>query len=77
MGFYIYAWLDDANPRLQIIDAQSGSICVSWSYRGVAKNGVNKNRDTDKNEIKRLFRDLILLTCQQEMNNSRIFKAGL
>lgn len=72
MGYYIYAWLDKANPQLQIVDAASGSISVSWSYQGTGGNAL-----TDENEIKRLFRDLILLTCKQEINNSRVFTAAV
>jgi hypothetical protein len=70
MGYYIYAWLEDANPQLQIVDAQSGAVCISWSYQDSDSGGLG-----DRKEIKNLFRDLLLLTCKQELNNSRIFKA--
>ena len=67
MGYYIYAWLESGNPQLQIIEAESKSICLSWSYQATDANH-------DKKEIQRLFRDLLLLTCKQEMGNYRIFE---
>ncbi|MEN8132337.1 MAG: hypothetical protein ABFS45_19590 [Pseudomonadota bacterium] len=67
MGYYIYAWLENGNPQLQIIEAESKSICLSWSYQATDANYDNK-------EIQRLFRDLLLLTCKQEMGNYRIFE---
>jgi len=70
MGYYIYAWLENGNPQLQIVDTQSESVCVTWSYQDPDHVGLG-----DKKEIQRLFRDLLLLTCKQEMNNCRIFKA--
>ena len=70
MGYYIYAWLKDGNPQLQIVDAQSKSVCVTWSYADPASGEL-----CDKKEIQRLFKDLLLLTCRQEMKNCRIFKA--
>ncbi len=67
MSYYIYAWLENGNPQLQIVESQSNSICLSWSYKAADTN-------YDKKEIQRLFRDLILLTCKQEMKNYRIFE---
>lgn len=68
MGYYIYAWFEDYNPQLQIIDAQSGSVCVNWRYHDRKQGFLS-----DKKELQRLFRDLLLLTCKQEMNNCRLF----
>ncbi len=70
MGYYIYAWLEKGNPQLQIVDAQSESVCVTWSFQG-----PDGRESGDKKEIQRLFRDLLLLTCKQEQNNCRIFQA--
>ena len=70
MSYHINAWLENGDPQLQIIDAQSKSVCMSWSY--TAKRG---STGKDKNEIQTLFRELLLLTCKQEMSNSRVFKA--
>ena len=69
MGYYIYAWLENGNPQLQIIEAESKSICLSWSYQAT-------NANYDSKEIQRLFRDLLLLTCKQEMGNYRIFEVN-
>ena len=70
MGYYIYAWLENGNPQLQIVDAQSKSVCVSWSY-----HALDDAKTDDKKEIQSLFRDLLLLTYKQEMSNYRIFEA--
>ncbi len=71
MSFQIYAWLDNGQPRLQIIETQSGAIHLSWRYKDDA--GEN-NKPKDKKEIQRLFKDLILLTCKQEIKNCRLFE---
>jgi hypothetical protein len=69
MSYYINAWLENGDPRLQIIDAQSKSVCVSWDYLA-PKNAENK----DKNEIQRLFKELLMLTCKHKVTNARIFE---
>lgn len=63
MGYYIYAWLDHGNPRLRVVDARTGSICLCWDY-----HSAKKRMSSDKKEIQRLFRDLLLLTCRQEQS---------
>ena len=68
MGYYIYAWLERGEPRLRVTDAQTGSICLRWDYH---KSG--RLEFSDKKEIQRLFRDLLLLTCRQECQNVRFF----
>lgn len=70
MGYYIYAWLEKGRPQLQIVDVETESICVTWSYHD--KTDWDHK---DKKEIQRLFRDLLLLTCKQELNNCRVFGA--
>ncbi len=72
MGYIIYAWLENGNPRLQIVDAQSQAVRVSWEYHNQGEGMPN-----DKKEIQRLFRDLLLLSCEQEVEHCRIFGAGL
>jgi len=67
MSYYIYAWLESGIPQLQIIESQSKSICLSWSYQATDDN-------YDKKEIHWLFKDLLLLTCKQKMDNYRIFE---
>lgn len=70
MSFHINAWLENGEPQLQIIDAQSRNVCMSWSYK--PKSGTDQS---NKNEIQKLFRELLLLTCKQEMSNCRVFTA--
>jgi hypothetical protein len=68
MGFYIYAWLEQGNPRLRVVDAATGRVCLRWDY-----HGADRPKSSDKKEIQRLFRDLLLLTCRQETHNVRFF----
>lgn len=68
MGYYIYAWLEHGDPRLRVIDAQTGSTCLRWDYHDSGPSNPN-----DKKEIQRLFRELLLLTCRQESRNIRFF----
>ncbi|MCI0653371.1 MAG: hypothetical protein L0Y39_02675 [Methylococcaceae bacterium] len=68
MGYYIYAWLEQGDPRLRVVDAQTGSICLRWDY-----HNSDRLKLSDKKEIQRLFRDLLLLTCKQENQNIRFF----
>lgn len=68
MGYYIYAWLEHGDPRLRVVDVQTGSICLRWDYRS-----SDRLTSSDKKEIQRLFRDLLLLTCRQESRNIRSF----
>lgn len=68
MGYYIYAWLEHGDPRLRVVDVQTGSICLRWDYRN-----SDRLKSSDKKEIQRLFRDLLLLTCRQENQNIRCF----
>lgn len=70
MSYYINAWLENGDPQLEIIDSRTRTVCMSWSYQ--AGNLVDS---TDRNEIKRLFRDLVLLTCKQQADNLRVFSA--
>ncbi|MGR9106954.1 MAG: hypothetical protein ACU843_08500 [Gammaproteobacteria bacterium] len=71
MGYYIYAWLERGSPRLRVVDAQSGSVCLRWDYRS-----SGRLKSSDQKEIQRLFRDLLLLTCRQSASDVRLFKIG-
>ena len=71
MSYHINAWLEDGDPRLEIVDAHSKSVCMSWSYKSRA--GLERK---DKAEIQRLFRELILLTCKQMITNCRVFETS-
>ncbi len=68
MGYYIYTWFDNGNPQIQVVEAQSKKVCLSWSYQA-----PEKGNKYDKKEIQRLFKDLLLLTCKQKMENYRVF----
>ncbi len=70
MSFHIYAWLENGNPRLKVIEPKSGTTYLSWCYQDTHEG----KKSADKKEIQRLFKDLLLLTCKQEMKNCRLFK---
>jgi len=65
MGYYLYAWIENGKPHLQLIEAQSKSLCLDWSYQ--------ETDNYDDKEVQRLFKDLLLLTCKQKMGNYRVF----
>lgn len=65
MSYYINAWLENGQPQLEIIDAQSKAVSVAWSYET-----KRNNKAQAKQEIQRLFRELLLLTCKQDLASS-------
>jgi hypothetical protein len=73
MGYHIYAWLEEGNPNLEIVDAESRDVCVKWSYSETAGAANDSGVQYDKKEIQKLFQQLLLLTCKQELSNCRVF----
>ena len=71
MGYQIEAFLEDGKPALRIYDAMSHKLYLSWNYIEQHESGNQHS----PNELKRLFRELILLTCKQDIHNVRIFNA--
>ena len=67
MGYQIEAYLDNGKPALKIYDQDKHNLCLFWAYSG--DHSSNK-------EIKQLFRELILLTCKQDLHNVRVFNLG-
>lgn len=68
MGWQIYASLDHGTPTLKIIDPEDHRTVLDWHYQG-----QDDTRTFDCHEIKSLFQQLILLTCQQQAKNNRCF----
>lgn len=67
MTWNIDAWLDqDGTPHLRIIDAEQQCVRLDWQYQD--RQGSN-----DRKQLKQLFRQLLLLTCQQDFENLRLF----
>ncbi len=64
MGYYIYASLDEGKPCLQVVDAESRQTCLSWHCD--CAPGLDEKRASE--EMHRLFRKLLLLSCQQELS---------
>ena len=67
MGYQIEAFLDEGKPALKIYDVSKKSLCLSWTFHG------DNDESSSRHEIQRLFRDLLLLTCKQDMHNVRVF----
>lgn len=68
MSWHIYAWLEAGRPRLQVTEAQTESPVLDWTCRSAG------DAQGDDRELKRLFRELILLSCKQEAANVRLFE---
>ena len=68
MSFHINACLVDGIPRLELFDSQTGDCRLQWQY-----NPDSPDHDAGGAEVQRLFHQLILLTCQQETANVRVF----
>lgn len=67
MGYKIEAFLQGGKPSLKIYDIKNQDLCLSWTYC------ANNNQKCSNSEIQRLFRELILLTCKQDIHNVRVF----
>ncbi len=67
MGYQIEAYLDRGRPVLKIYDATEKALCLNWTYQGEIAQGEMAS------EIHRLFRELLLLTCKQDLHNVRVF----
>lgn len=62
MSYDIEAWLDqDGAPRLQIIDADSGSVRLAWRSASRARSDAR---------LKGLFRELLLLSALQRLDDT-------
>ncbi|MBU2865072.1 hypothetical protein QWZ13_14645 [Reinekea marina] len=72
MSYHINAWLENGVPQLQVIDAQTKRVCMNWSYQSESEPS-----EQQKHEIQRLFRELLLLTCKQDIANCRVFRVGV
>lgn len=67
MGYQIEAYIEDGKPSLKIYDIKQQSLCLSWTYSSVPEE------QRSQKEVHRLFRDLLLLTCKQDIHNVRVF----
>ena len=71
MGYQIEAFLDAGRPALKIYDIDKNALCLSWCYQGECEDPESQN------EIQRLFRELLLLTCKQDLHNVRVFNLSM
>jgi len=67
MGYYIYASLDEGRPRLKVIDSDSQRTRLDWSCH--CRPGLDE-RETAQ-ELHRLFSKLLLLSCQQRLQDEQ------
>ncbi len=67
MGYQIEAYLDNGKPTLKIYDIKRQALCLSWTY------AKSLDATASECEVHRLFRELLLLTCKQDMHNIRVF----
>ena len=70
MSYQIEAFLKQGKPSLKIWDSRDHSLCLSWTYQG---SDINRNKNI-QNEVHRLFRQLLLLTLKEDVNNVRVFQ---
>ena len=58
-GYLIYAKLHDGKPVLEVVDAESRQLCLSWDCPSV--------QDASGHDVQNLFRQLMLLSCRQAL----------
>jgi len=58
MRYEIDAWLEEGEPRLRILDADSGTVRMAWD------SDAEHGRDP---ALKALFRELMLLSALQRL----------
>ncbi len=59
MSLSINAWLENGEPHLQILDAESERVCLSWRLSHEQETSCGKEA------LQKLFRELILLSVKQ------------
>ncbi len=72
MMYQIHARLVGKQPQLDIIDAATGSTCVSWRY-----SQHQSGDHSESLEIKRLFRQLFILGCKERLRMGRQQSPGV
>ena len=58
-GYLINAKLHDGKPVLEVLDAESRQICLTWDCPSV--------HDASGLDMQNLFRQLMLLSCRQSL----------
>lgn len=84
MSWRIHAWLEDGRPRLRIDDSESRLPSLYWAYQGEGTGATGTGdpgcdshgaeQPSDRHELQRLFRELILLSVRQDAANVRVFR---
>lgn len=68
MSYDIDASLENGEPRLHIIDADSGAVRLAWHYR---KKDLDETKHIqtylEEVAVKELFRELFLLSCSRKV----------
>ncbi|MET1257361.1 hypothetical protein [Aliikangiella maris] len=67
MGYQIEAFLNDGKPSLKIYDSKRELLYLSWTYH------ETPDEHQLPQAIHELFRDLLLLSCKQDIHNIQQF----
>ncbi len=71
MSYDINAWLEDGQPRLQIIDADSGAVRLAWQYRRPDPAPSEAEQYLQQMAVKALFQELFLLSSLRAVHAGR------
>ena len=71
MTLNIKAWMQDGKSYLEILDTRSGEVQLRWSHDPA------DGSERGSSATQQLFRDLLLLSCKQDLCNGRLFAVGL
>ena len=66
MSYHLFASVYEGIPQLVVRDSLTGQTLLCW----------HGTRSECAKETQYLFRELILLTCRQELVNTRVFSFG-
>lgn len=65
MSYMVNAWLEDGAPRLRLINAHNGATSLTWDF---PKEVLNME-PLYKQEMQKLFKQLLLLACADEQSS--------
>lgn len=60
MGFTIDAWIDNGEPRLQVLDLDSNTVRLAWRASDARKDA----------SLQELFKELMLLSLVQQLHGA-------
>lgn len=66
MRYIIDAWLEDGDPRLNILDADTGAVRMRWDY--ARPHDAAAHEPAASKALQGLFRKLMLLSCADRIS---------